>query len=85
MLSDGCLIPHACAPLQFWKRFAPGEVKPLWGAPRPADPTPFLPASSHPHHVFSISLSFAFPFRPVFFVIIAHHRPMERLHRIPEC
>lgn len=71
----GCSTFHACAQLWVWKQFAPGGVKPLWGTPGPADPTPVLPAASHPHHVFPISLSFAFPFRPMLLAIIAHHRP----------
>lgn len=74
-VSYGCSNPHGCAQLWFWKQFAAGEGKPLWGAPGPADATPLLPASSHRHHVFPISLSFAFPFRPVFLAIIVHHLP----------
>lgn len=74
-VSYGCSTPRGCAQLWFWKEFAAGEVKPLRGAPGPADPTPLLPASSHLHHVFPISLSFAFPFRPGFLAIIVHHLP----------
>lgn len=71
-----CVSNSSClAQLRFWKQFAPGEVQPLWGAPGPADSSHFLPAASHLHHVFPISPSCAFPFRPVFLAIIAHHHP----------
>lgn len=62
-VSNSCL----CS-VVIWKQFAPGEVKLLQGAPGP----PFLPASSHPHHVFPINLSPAFPFRPMFLALIVH-------------
>ena len=44
----------------------------------------FLPAACHLHHVFPISPSCAFPFRPVFLASLLTIFQMQGLHRIPE-
>lgn len=46
--------------------------------------SPFLPAACHLHHVFPISPSCAFPFRPVFLASLLTISQMQGLHRIPE-